>query len=57
MRQPRPYKFSILKLWFAHWMLSLSHVAVSRKLAFSLLLTMGYGSFADIHCNLASPVL
>ena len=57
MRQLRPYKFSILKLRFAHWTLSLSHLGVSMKLAFSLLLTMIYGGFVDIHCNLASPVL
>jgi len=57
MRQLRPYKFSILKLRFAHWALSLSYVGVSIKLAFSLLLAMGYGRFVEIHCNLASTVL
>ncbi len=57
MRQQQPYKFSILKLRFAHWTLSQSYVGASMKLAFSLLLTMGYGRFVDIHCNLASTVL
>ena len=57
MRQLRPYKFSILRLRFAHWTLSLSHVGASMKLAFSPLLAVGYGGFVDIHCNLASPVL
>jgi hypothetical protein len=57
MRRLRPYKFSILRLRFAQWALSLSHVGASFKLPFSPLLTLGYGVFGDIHYNLASPVL
>ncbi len=57
MCQLRPYKFSILRLRFAQWALSLSHVGAGFKLPFSLLFTLGYGVFGDIHCNLASTVL
>jgi hypothetical protein len=53
----RPYKFSILRLRFAHWLLSKSHVAAGRKLEFSPLLAVGYSRLMDIHYNLASPVL
>jgi hypothetical protein len=52
-----PYKFSILRLRFAHWLLSKSHVAASRKLEFSPLLAASYMGSVDIHYNLASPVL
>jgi hypothetical protein len=57
MRRLRPYKFSILRLRFAQWALSLSHVGASFKSPFSPLLALGYGVFGDIHYNLASTVL
>ena len=41
MRQLRPYKFSILRLRFAHWSLSLSYVGAGFKLAFSLFVNIG----------------
>jgi hypothetical protein len=57
MRQLRPYKFSIIRLRFAQWMLPLSYVGAGGKYAFSALLTASYSIFDGFRGNLASPVL